>query len=83
MFSADPMFAAASAGATERYSEAFDRLVGEALGPLGADPTARIVVGTVIGTPTFVGLLGRGLSHEEAMAVGLELIEPWLQARLA
>ena len=83
VFSADPMFAAASAGASRRYFEEFERLVGEALGPFGGDGTARIVVGTVIGTPTFVGLLGRGLTHEEAVAIGLELIEPWLRARFA
>ena len=82
VFSSEPMFAAASAGATNRYFAEFDGLVMAALGPLGSDATARAVVGTVIGSPTFVGLLSQGMSHEEAMATALELIEPWLRARL-
>ena len=69
----------------EHLEAAYDRrlqaLIRAALGPLGDDPAAAAVVATVIGPPAFYGLQQRGLSAEEATAIGVELAVPWLERR--
>lgn len=82
VFAADPTLSAASSGAEARFLAEFDRLVRLALGPLAADDTTRAVVGTIIGSPTFIGLRSAGLAADEAADVAIDLVLPWLERRV-
>jgi len=80
-WSRDPELAAAWQSGTDRYDRDAETLVRTALGPLGADETAVAVVATIIGPPTYFALRQRGYGSNEAFALGLELVIPWLDGR--
>jgi hypothetical protein len=52
-----------------------------ALGDLSTDERSVAVVASVIGPPTFFALRGRGLSSDDAVALTLDLVVPWLERR--
>lgn len=67
----------------DRYYADVEQLMRLALDDLGSDARSMAVVSAVIGPPTFFGLRGRGLSSDDAVAITLELVLPWLAERRA
>ena len=50
-------------------------------GDLGDDDRSVAVIASVVGPPAFFALRGRGYSSDSAVALTLELVLPWLDAR--
>ena len=77
----EPELISAWSGGVDQYYAEIDRLMRMALGELGTDERSVAVVASVIGPPAFFALRGRGLSSDEAVALTLELVVPWLDRR--
>ncbi len=78
----DPDLAAAWAGEEARFLESLDIVRRAALDPAGGDPVATAVLRTLVGPPLYFALRGQGLAPDEAVAVELGLVLPWLEGRL-
>lgn len=77
----EPALAAVWKPLETAYDERLQVLTRAALGAQADDPAAIAVVTTLIGPPVFYGLQQRGLSADEATAIGLQLAVPWLERR--
>lgn len=77
----EPELISAWGGGVDQYYADIDRLMRAALGDLSGDEQSVAVVASVIGPPTFFALRGRGLSSDEAVRLGLDLVLPWLDQR--
>jgi len=77
----EPDLISAWSGGVDQYYADIERLMRAALGELSADERSVAVVASVIGPPTFFALRARGLSSDEAVALSLELVLPWLEHR--
>jgi hypothetical protein len=77
----EPELISAWGGGVDQFYADVERLMRTALGDLSTDERSVAVVASVIGPPTFFGLRGRGLSSDEAVALTLELVVPWLERR--
>jgi AcrR family transcriptional regulator len=78
----DPDLAAAWAGTEADFLEHLDVVLRAALDPSAEDPVATAVLGTLVGPPLYFALRGQGLSSDEAVAVELSMVLPWLDQRL-
>ena len=78
----DPELAQAWHEASESYDRAFAGLLRAALGPLADDPIAVAVTRTAIGPPLHYALRQAGLSADAAADAQLDVIVPWLEARV-
>ena len=52
-----------------------------ALDDLGSDERSVAVIAAFIGPPAFFALRARGLSSDEAVALSLDLVLPWIDRR--
>jgi AcrR family transcriptional regulator len=77
----EPELISAWGGGVDQFYADVERLMRTALGDLSTDERSVAVVASVIGPPTFFALRGRGLSSDEAVALTLELVVPWLERR--
>lgn len=77
----EPELVTAWGGGVDQYYASIDQLMRMALGDLGTDERSVAVVAAVIGPPAFFALRGRGLTSDEAVALTLELVLPWLERR--
>src|SRR5215208_2102459 len=77
----EPEPIAAWGGGVDQFYADVERLMRTALGDLSTDERSVAVVASVIGPPTFFALRGRGLSSDDAVALTLELVVPWLERR--
>jgi AcrR family transcriptional regulator len=77
----EPELISAWGGGVDQYYADVERLMRTALGDLSTDKHSVAVVASVIGPPTFFALRGRGLSSDDAVALTLELVVPWLERR--
>jgi AcrR family transcriptional regulator len=77
----EPELISAWGGGVDQYYADVERLMRTALGDLSTDEHSVAVVASVIGPPTFFALRGRGLSSDDAVALTLELVVPWLERR--
>ena len=77
----DPGLIAAWAGHEQRYEEHLTMLVTMAVGPDEADPSVAAVVRTIVGSPMFYALRGAGLTADDAVAVEMAVVIPWLRSR--
>jgi AcrR family transcriptional regulator len=67
-----------------RYEVQADRLTRAAIAPLDNDPVAVAVIRNMTtGTTIYWELVGRGVPPPEASEVLIQLVLPWLEARLA
>ena len=66
----------------DRYYRDIENLMQTSLGPLSTDETAVAVLSAVIGPPTFFALRARGMSSAAAAELTVDLVVPWLVARL-
>ena len=66
----------------DRYYRDIEDLMRASLGPLADDETAVAVLSAVIGPPTFFALRARGMSSADAAELSVDLVVPWLLARL-
>jgi AcrR family transcriptional regulator len=78
----DPDLAAAWAGSEADFLEQLDALMRGAFDPVGGDPVAAAVLGTIVGYPLYFALRGRGLDPDEVVALELSIVLPWLDQRL-
>lgn len=78
---ADPDLAAAWAGRSAQFSAYLADLAAAAVAPLGDDRAAAVVTSMVAGPPLYFALREQGLSSDEAVAVGLGVVLPWLEGR--
>ncbi len=79
----DPELSQAWTGISETYDRGFAELLQVALGPLGDDPIAMAVTGTVVGPPLHYALRAVGQTSGDAVDIQLGVLIPWLEARLA
>ncbi len=79
----DPELAQAWTGVSETYDRAFAELLRGALGPLGDDPIAMAVTGTLVGPPLHYALRSVGQVSGDAVDIQLGVLIPWLESRLA
>jgi len=85
----DPDLASAWVGAESGFDDHLARLVAVAIGPsaeggaAASTPGTAAAVATVIGGPLYYRLRGSGLSLDDAVALELSLILPWLEGRSA
>ena len=63
------------------YEERFDRLVSEAVRPMGDDPIVVAMVGAVIGPPVHFALIAKGARPDLAAETSLVMLLPWLESR--
>jgi AcrR family transcriptional regulator len=77
----EPELISAWGGGVDQFYADVERLMRTALGDLSTDERSVAVVASVIGPPTFFALRGRGLSSDDAVALTLELVVPWLERR--
>jgi AcrR family transcriptional regulator len=77
----EPDLISAWGGGVDQYYADIERLMREALGELSGDDRSLAVVASVIGPPTFFAMRGRGLTSEDAVALTIELVLPWLDRR--
>jgi AcrR family transcriptional regulator len=78
----DPDLAAAWEGNAAQFLEHLDVVLRAALDPSAEDPVATAVLRTLVGPPLYFALRGQGLSPDEAVAVELSMVLPWLDQRL-
>jgi AcrR family transcriptional regulator len=78
----EPELIQAWSGGLDTYYADIEELMRAALGRLASDETSIAVVAAVIGPPTFFGFRSRGLSSDKAAELCVELVLPWLEARL-
>jgi hypothetical protein len=77
----EPDLITAWSGGVDRYYADIDELMRTALGDLGSDERSVAVIAAFIGPPAFFALRARGLSSEEAVALSLDLVLPWIDRR--
>ena len=77
----EPELIQAWGGGVDHYYADIENLMRAALGDLGDDDRSVAVIASVVGPPTFFALRDRGYSSDEAVALTLELVLPWLHAR--
>lgn len=77
----DPDLIAAWAGHEQRFEEHMTMLVVTAVGPDETDPSVAAVVRTIVGSPMFYGLRSAGLTADDAVAVEMAVVIPWLRTR--
>jgi AcrR family transcriptional regulator len=77
----EPELIDAWGGGVDDYYAEIEGLMRTALGALGEDERSVAVVASVVGPPTFFALRARGLSSDDAVQLGLELVLPWLDRR--
>jgi AcrR family transcriptional regulator len=80
-YTREPELIRAWGGGVDRYYADVENLMRTALGELSSDERSVAVVASVIGPPAFFALKERGLSADEAVALTLELVLPWLERR--
>ena len=78
----EPELIQAWSGGLDVYYADIEQLMRTALGRLASDETSLAVVAAVIGPPTFFSFRARGLSSDKATELCVELVLPWLEARL-
>jgi AcrR family transcriptional regulator len=78
----DPDLAAAWAANEAQYLEHFDAVLRAALDPSGEDPVATVILRTIVGPSFYFALRGHGLTSDEAVAIELSMVLPWLDQRL-
>lgn len=78
----DPDLAAAWAGSEAEFLEHLDALMRGAFDPVGGDPVAAAVLGTVVGYPLYFALRGQGLDPDRVVELELSIVLPWLDKRL-
>lgn len=81
VLTADASMAPAFQQTTRMYEERFDRLVEEAVKPIGGDPLAVAMVASVVGPPLHYALVARGFAPEEVAETSLAMLLPWLESR--
>lgn len=81
VLTADASMAPAFQQTTRMYEERFDRLVEEAVKPIGDDPLAVAMVASVVGPPLHYALVARGFAPEEVAETSLAMLLPWLESR--
>jgi AcrR family transcriptional regulator len=75
----DPDLAAAWRGLDARYYDHIGRMVAAAVEPAGGDAATVATVTTIVGGSLYFALQGSGSSSDEAVAIELDLILPWLR----
>ena len=77
----EPELIQAWGGGIDHYYADIENLMRAGLGDLGDDDRSVAVIASVVGPPAFFALRGRGYSSDSAVALTLELVLPWLDAR--
>jgi len=81
VLTADASMTPAFQQTTRMYEEQFDRVVEEAVRPMGDDALAVAMVGSVVGPPLHYALVARGFAPEEVVETSLAMLLPWLESR--
>ena len=77
----EPELISAWSGGVDRYYADIEQLMRAALDDLGSDERSVAVIAAFIGPPAFFALRARGLSSDEAVALSLDLVLPWIDRR--
>ena len=77
----EPELITAWSGGVDHYYADIENLMRAGLGDLGDHDRSVAVIASVVGPPAFFALRGRGYSSDEAVALTLEPVLPWLDAR--
>lgn len=64
-----------------RYEERFDRLVQDAVRPMGDDDLVVAMVGSVVGPPLHYALVAKGIEPNDVAEASLAMLLPWLESR--
>lgn len=83
VYAREPRGVPAWAEAEATFYGAFDGLVREALGPLAGDELIVAIVSTMLGGEAWSTLRTRGLSSERIAALAIDVLAPWLEAKVA
>jgi AcrR family transcriptional regulator len=81
VLTADPSMTPAFQQTARVYEERFDRLVEEAVRPIGDDALAVAMVGSVVGPPLHYALVARGFAPDDVVETSLAMLLPWLESR--
>lgn len=82
-YAREPKGVPAWAEAEATFFAAFDELLREALGPLARDASIVAIVSTMLGGEAWSSLRARGLSSEQIADLVIEILAPWLAAKVA
>jgi AcrR family transcriptional regulator len=83
VYAREPNGVPAWADAEAAFHAEFERLIRDALGPLGQDDAAVAIVSTVLDGGVYSTLRARGLSSSDTAALIVEVLTPWLERKVA